>query len=98
MLSANFGRSQGIRRMLYASSNKNKLPFISSEMWNNLNVSFLSMSASERYVYRFEINNYIMIYTTHVRCKLQPTLPSRFVDEFATVYHYITVLGTLSRD
>ena len=40
-LSANFGRSQDIRRMLSASSNKNILPFISSEI-RNFNLPFSS--------------------------------------------------------
>ena len=60
--SAHFGRSQGIRRMLSASSNKNKLPFISSEI--------LLFSAHVRFWNRFEIHNYIIIYIGHANRKL----------------------------
>ena len=49
------------------------------------------MSASKRYVYRFEINNYInTTYIVHVGRKLWPTHAhtSIFVDEFARLITY----------
>ena len=84
VLSANIGRSQGVRRVLSASSGKNKLPLISTEI-GNINLPFTSHAH-----FCFELSNYVIMYTKlHmqvVSCSKSQT--SRFADEFARLIAY----------
>ena len=102
MLSANFGRSQGIRRMFSASPSKNKLPFISSEIWNkNWHFChFRPTSASERYGvcmsfwnHWYLIYHVVHAYVFNTRADLLMSLPGYnygWTHAICFWYHYFT--------